>query len=87
MNEPILHITTPAEWQAAQAEGVYRPPSLAEEGFIHCSTPAQVTAVADERFAGRDDLILLVIDPGRLDAPPVYEDPYASGQRFPHIYG
>jgi uncharacterized protein (DUF952 family) len=34
----ILHITTAAGWDAAQAAGELRAPSLAQEGFIHCST-------------------------------------------------
>ena len=32
-------------------------------------------------------LLLLEIDPGRLEAPVVWEDCYESGEEFPHIYG
>lgn len=38
----ILHITTPDAWAEAQQQGQYRADSLASEGFIHCSTVAQV---------------------------------------------
>lgn len=41
MTDVIVHITTDDAWSAAQATGVYRPDSLDQEGFIHCSTPAQ----------------------------------------------
>ena len=63
----ILHITTAPEWAAAQAAGEYRAPSLDTEGFIHCSTPAQVVHVGDWFYREVPDLVLLCIDPGALD--------------------
>lgn len=84
---PLLHITTAAAWADAQSNGALTDPSLESEGFIHCSTPAQVLIPANERFAGRDDLILLVIDPDRLTERLVFEDSYGSGTEFPHVYG
>jgi len=83
----LLHITTPAAWADAQERGDYRDPSLDAEGFIHCSTPEQVLIPANERFAGRDDLCLLVIDAEALTERLVYEDCYESGHEFPHVYG
>ncbi len=91
----ILHITTRADWDAAQATGSYRPPSLAHEGFIHCSTQAQVIGSANQFFRGRTDLLLLCIDESRVAATLRYEPPVATGggpdpragERFPHLYG
>jgi uncharacterized protein (DUF952 family) len=83
----ILHITSRADWESAQALGDYRLDSLATEGFIHCSTPDQVLGPANALYRGRGDLVLLVIDPARLAADLVYEDCYEAGQTFPHIYG
>jgi len=83
----MLHIVTTVGWQDAQDGGEYRPPSLNEEGFIHCSTPEQLIAVANDRFAGQDGLLLLQIDPAQVPAEILYEDCYESGQTFPHIYG
>lgn len=86
----ILHITTRAAWEDAQAARVYRPASLASEGFIHFSSPAQVTRVADAFYRGQPDLVLLVVDPARLRAPLRYEPPAedaSSAERFPHLYG
>ena len=62
----ILHITTAPEWEAARATGEYRAPSLESEGFIHCSTPAQVVHVGDWFYRDVPDLVLLCIDPGAL---------------------
>ncbi len=84
----ILHIVSRAEWEAAVQSGVaYETPSLKDEGFIHCSTAAQVLGPANEFYRGQDELVLLVIDPDKLTAELVYEDCYETGQAFPHIYG
>lgn len=83
----ILHITTRADWETAQALGEYRADSLETEGFIHCSTPEQVLGPANSFYHGQTDLVLLIIDPARLSAELVYEDSHQSGQAFPHIYG
>ena len=72
---------------AAETDGKYVDPSLTVEGFIHCSTIEQVLIPANERFAGRDDLVLLVIDLERVPSHTVFEDCYESGRAFPHIYG
>ena len=82
----LLHITSRPEWDRARFNGVYRSPSLDTEGFIHCSTPQQVLKVANDRFRGRDDLVLLCIDSSRVQAP-VQFDTVETGERFPHIYG
>lgn len=83
----LLHITTPTEWEAALAAGELTAESLETEGFIHCSTPAQVLIPANERYANRSDLCLLVIDPDALTSRLVFEDSYNTGQEFPHVYG
>lgn len=83
----ILHITRRADWESAQALGDYRLDTLETEGFIHCSTPEQVLGPANEFYRGQDDLVLLVIDPQRLEADLIYEDSHHSGAAFPHIYG
>ncbi len=83
----LLHISSPSEWAAAQAAGSYLAASLESEGFIHLSTPEQVLIPANERYHGRDDLILLVIDGHKLTSALVFEDSYGSGIEFPHVYG
>ena len=83
----ILHITSEGAWAEAVARGAYTADSLATEGFIHCSTPAQVVWVANTRFRGRTDLILLHIDPLTLDADVRYENLEGGRERFPHVYG
>lgn len=86
----LLHITTAAPWRVALAAGTHVTPSLHHDGFVHLSRPDQVALPANRLYAGRDDLLLLVIDPDRLDAevrwePGVPTDP--ESMRFPHLYG
>ena len=83
----VLHITTRAAWERARAAGRYEDPSLAREGFIHCSDLDQVLEVANARFADARDLVLLCIAVDRLDAPLKYEYSVEGGGRFPHLYG
>lgn len=83
----IHHITTRADWEAARAAGAYRADSLASEGFIHCSTAAQVLATANRLFRGRRDLVLLDIDSTRVGAEIRHENLEGGRDLFPHVYG
>jgi len=83
----LFHISSEAAWRDAQEAGAYTADSLATEGFIHCSEQHQVVWVANQRFRGRQDLVLLRIDPGRLDARVVHENLEGGQQLFPHVYG
>jgi uncharacterized protein (DUF952 family) len=86
-DETILHITTDADWTAAQSDGELVTPSLDEEGFIHCSTFAQLEATANRIFRGSGDLLLLEVDTDQLTAPLKWERATDVGEEFPHIYG
>jgi uncharacterized protein (DUF952 family) len=83
----IFHITTLEEADAAARVHSYAPQAFADEGFIHCSYPHQIRAVANRRFAGRSDLVLLEIDPQRLSCRVVAENLEGGTEQFPHIYG
>ena len=91
----IFHITTRTDWDSAQAKGEYVVDSLQSEGFIHCSTLAQVLPVAEKYYAGQSGLILLMIEPTLLSSDLKWEDPSGGapppgvpeGDLFPHVYG
>ncbi|HWD05038.1 MAG TPA: DUF952 domain-containing protein [Amycolatopsis sp.] len=86
----ILHICSRDDWAAIPEAGEYRAPSLAEVGFIHCSDPGTVSVPANALYRGRADLLLLEIDPTKLDARVVWEEgapPHPDGILFPHVYG
>lgn len=82
----IYHLTRAADWEAARPSGHYTADTLASEGFIHCSTRAQLLAVAGRFYHGQTDLVLLAIDTRRLTAELRYEES-EPGQWFPHLYG
>jgi uncharacterized protein (DUF952 family) len=72
----------------AQRLGHYSASSLASEGFIHCSMPAQVVATAERFYAGQRGLVLLVIDSERVQPEVKYEaGTDKPDELFPHIYG
>ena len=86
----LLHLTTPATWRVALSAGSVVTPSNLTEGFVHLSPPEQVHLPANRLYAGRDDVILLVIDESRLSdevrwEPGVPGDP--ESMTFPHLYG
>jgi uncharacterized protein (DUF952 family) len=83
----IFHITTPEAWADAIATGAYTADSLATEGFIHCSEQRQVAWVVHKHFPSRTGLLLLRIDPARLDAEVRYENLEGGSELFPHVYG
>lgn len=82
----IYHITTIKEWEKAKELGEYSAPSLISEGFIHCSLATQVTATAGRYFCGSRDLIVLEMEPEKLDVDVKYELA-PIGETFPHVYG
>jgi uncharacterized protein (DUF952 family) len=81
----VFHLATPDEWAAAQATGRVAPPSLATEGFVHCSTEAQVAGTIELHFADVDELRLLQVDLDRVEADLRWEEG-RPGQLFPHLY-
>lgn len=85
--QPIYHITSTAEAEEARRAGNYSPPTLADEGFIHCSYLNQVTDVAARYYRGQADLTLLEIDRAMLPCRVVDENLLGGEELFPHIYG
>ena len=93
----IFHIVKRIEWEDAVRRGRYAPESLRVEGFIHCSSPAQVIDTANRFYRGQKDLIVLCIDETRAVAELRYEAPLmptgVGGKRnltpnpFPRVKG
>ena len=87
----IYHIAAAADWDQAKRDGQYtmstRGRTLAEEGFIHASTAAQVAPVANAFYRDAPGLVLLVIDPERVGPELRYERVPGQPDPYPHIYG
>ena len=83
----LTYHLTPAEWwAAADPDAPLTAPSLADEGFIHCTTGQdELVATANRHY--RDDprpFVVLTLDLDRITSEVRVED--ARGI-YPHIFG
>ena len=89
-DQPLFHLALAQDWQAAQANGSYRISTrgltLEQVGFIHCSWQEQVASTYQRFYADAGDVLLLEIEPSRLQAP-LRADAIPTGELFPHLYG
>ncbi|OBK51712.1 DUF952 domain-containing protein [Mycobacterium sp. 1081908.1] len=84
----LVHLCGREQWSRARDQGGIQPDH--PPGFIHLSTPEQVHLPATRLYRGRDDLVLLHIDPALLDSPVRWEPGVATDPEsmlFPHLYG
>ena len=83
----IFHLTHKDAWEAAKPTGEYAAPSLADEGFIHCSEDIpQLLKVSARLYPGDPNLLVLDVDLDKLTSP-LKREPSRSGEIYPHIYG
>ena len=89
----LLHLCGAQEWSRARSRGGVRPEASGSDvsaPYIHLSTPEQVHLPANRLYRGRDDLVLLHIDPALLESPVRWEPGVATDPEsmlFPHLYG
>lgn len=83
----IYHIAFEKDWADAKQKNFYEHPSLALEGFIHCSEVQQVAGVLERYFKGQTNLIKLSVDTEKLTSKLQYDPSPSTGEMFPHIYG
>lgn len=81
----IYHLLLPETWERALMENYYYPASLKEDGYIHCSTEAQLMESARLHFAEHEQLVVLEILVKRVLKTLVWE-PGRAEEDFPHIY-
>jgi uncharacterized protein (DUF952 family) len=84
----IYHITARSSWQEAEGTREYKTDSIEKEGFIHCSKASQVLRVANNYYAEQHNLVILMIDPKKIQAEVRWEPGTdKADELFPHIYG
>lgn len=81
----IYHITARTAWE--NTADLYKHPSLEQEGFIHFSTANQVAQTANRFYHDQDDLILLCVDTGLLNAEVRWVYAPDRREKFPHVHG
>lgn len=89
----LFHIVSRADW-TAHTGTEWRPPSLAEVGFIHLSFRYQIPHVLRTFYGGADGLVVLELLPHLCGAKVVLEpgsggetDERGRPELFPHLYG
>jgi uncharacterized protein (DUF952 family) len=96
----VLHLMPLAEWQRLGPDDAVTNPSLATEGFIHCTDGADVLLQVANAFytSVPGEFVVLDIDVSLLTNPCVWEEPAHIAQKgegvgeafapsFPHVYG
>jgi uncharacterized protein (DUF952 family)/uncharacterized protein YciI len=83
---PTYHLVPADTWASRDPAAVYSAPSLADEGFIHCTDgPAAMVATANRIY--RDDqrpFVILTLDLDATGSPWRYDD---AALLYPHVYG
>ncbi|MEM7594699.1 MAG: DUF952 domain-containing protein [Cyanobacteria bacterium P01_A01_bin.83] len=87
MSNQLLHITSLSQWQEALIAGEYQPQTFAQEQFIHCSYRHQLLTVANRFYRGQDGLVVLLIDPTKINSRIIEENLEGGVELYPHLYG
>jgi uncharacterized protein (DUF952 family) len=83
----IYKILPRIEWEAALAQGRFEGSAVdLTDGFIHFSAADQAAETARRYFAGRSDLMVLVVRAEAL-GPALKWEASRGGALFPHLYG
>ena len=82
----IYKILSVSDWEAAAVAGRFDGSADdRRDGFIHFSDGEQVIGTASKYFSGQSGLVLLTVDPGRLDD--LRWEQSRNDALFPHLYG
>jgi uncharacterized protein (DUF952 family) len=82
----LVRITNKASWEHAKTLNVFHG-EFEDEGFVHLVKPEQVLKIANVSFAGRSDLLLLVLHRAKIYSSIHEADLYDTGELFPHLCG
>lgn len=84
--DPVFKIVPCAEW--AEVTDAYEGSAHDRaDGFLHFSTRTQLPETLRRHYAGKDDLLLVAVDPTRLGRLLKWEHSPSRGEEFPHLYG
>jgi len=81
-----FHLTLRDAWEAADPRRPYEAPSLATEGFIHCTDGVDAMVTTANRHYGEAAgvFVVLTVDLESCGNPWRIDDP---GTPYPHVYG
>jgi len=87
MTDSLIYKIVDADtWAAARTAGRFDGAGIdLADGYIHFSARDQVAETARLHFAGREDVLLVAVDPARLGDALKWEES-RGGALFPHLY-
>jgi len=85
VTDTIFKIVPREEWESA-GETYGGSAHDRADGFLHFSTGAQLAETLRLYYAGRDDLVLVAVDAGKLGAALKWEHSPSRGEDFPHLF-
>lgn len=87
----LYHVALREDWAEAERRGAYswstRGARVDDVGFVHLAYAHQWPGVIERFYADRPDLVVLVVDPERIDGEVRDEPAPDTGELFPHLYG
>jgi uncharacterized protein (DUF952 family) len=82
----IYKILLPSEWTDFETAGHFDGSALdGADGFIHCSSRDQVSAVATRYFAPEQELVIVALDSQAFEDSLRWEAS-SGGEPYPHVY-
>lgn len=83
---PTFHLTSREWWDASSADAPLGAPSLAAEGFIHCTDgAANMVDTANRHYRDdRREFVVLTVDLDRVTGEWRVED---EARIYPHVFG
>lgn len=84
-NDLLFTLITKPEWKQISSNGKFESETFKEDGFIRCYHGSQIEKAANESFKNENELLLIVIDPLRIQVP--LKNERIGSETFPNLYG
>ncbi len=84
-NDLLFTLSTKSEWKQFSSSGNFEPESLKEKGYVSCYHGPQIEKAANDLQTEESELLLIVIDPLKLQVP--LKNEKIGTEVFPNLYG
>ena len=84
-NDLLFTLISKLEWKQISSLGKFEPEYYKKEGHIRCFHGNQVEKAANDLFKDENELLLIVIDPLRIQVP--LKNEKIGQETYPNLYG